>query len=168
MRHQLLSAFVVLLVAAVGVQLVSRPRPLLIWNSTHSAPTGLYRRSTDAVAKNSWVLIWPPKPAAELAATRGYLPARVPMVKRVAALSGDLVCRTDDTVSINGQPKATALRADSEGRPLPQWSGCARLKDGQLLVLTRPATSFDGRYFGPISASNLVERIEPLWTSSAH
>lgn len=168
MRPRLLSAFVVLLVTAIGVQLLSRPRPLLIWNSTHSAPTGLYRRSTGPITKDSWVLIWPPKSAADIAARRGYLPARVPMVKRVAALSGDLVCRSDETVSINGQPKATALRADAEGRPLPQWSGCSRLTDGQLLVLTRPATSFDGRYFGPIPASNLVERIEPLWTSSAH
>ena len=167
MRYRLLNALVVLLVTAIVLQLIFQPRPLLVWNATHSAPTGLYRRSMGDIAKDSWVLIWPPKAAADLAASRGYLPPHVPMVKRVAALSGDVVCRNGNTVSINGQRKATALRADSLARPLPRWSGCTSLRNGQLFLLTAPATSFDGRYFGPVPVSNLIERIEPLWTSSA-
>jgi type IV secretory pathway protease TraF len=53
-------------------------------------------------------------------------------------------------------------------RPLPAWSQCRVLLDGELFLLnpTR-ADSFDSRYFGPLDASFVRGRALPLFTSSA-
>jgi conjugative transfer signal peptidase TraF len=146
------------------IELVATPRPLLVWNVTHSAPIGLYRRVFADVGDGAWVLVRAPSAAADLAAARGYLPRSVPMVKRVAASSGDHVCRNGQSVSINGQTAAQALWQDSLGRALPVWSGCIDLKPDQIFLITTPPTSFDSRYFGPVPTSNVIERIAPLWT----
>ena len=109
-------------------------------------------------------MVRPPHAAADLAANRGYLPRSVPMVKRVAASSGDHVCRAGQSVSINGRTVATALWQDSLGRALPVWTGCIDLKHDQIFLITSPPTSFDSRYFGPVPVANVIERIAPLWT----
>ncbi len=167
MKRRTLKGIVALGVAACVAPLAWNPRPLLVWNVTPSAPIGLYRHSGDAIVKGAWVLVRPPKSAARLAAMRGYLPANIPMVKRVAAMTGDLVCRDGEQIRINGQPAARALKADSQGRDLPTWQGCDRLSAGELFLLTAPTASFDSRYFGAVPARNLIERIQPIWTYSA-
>jgi conjugative transfer signal peptidase TraF len=86
------------------------------------------------------------------------------MVKRIAATSGDQVCRVGQAVSVNGHTVAQALWHDSLGRPLPVWSGCIALQSDQVLLITSPSTSFDSRYFGPVRLGNVIERIVPLWT----
>ena len=91
MRHHALSLAAGALVAGCLIEIVAAPRPLLVWNVTHSAPIGLYRRVFAGVENGAWVLVRAPSAAADLAASRGYLPRSVPMVKRVAALSGDHV-----------------------------------------------------------------------------
>lgn len=164
MRHRALSLAAGALVTGSLIELLVTPRPLLAWNVTHSAPIGLYRRAFAGVENGSWVFVRPPRAAAELAAVRGYLPRAVPMVKRVAALSGDHVCRFGQWISINGHPAAKALWQDSLGRTLPVWSGCIDLSANQIFLITSPPTSFDSRYFGPIPLANVIERITPLWT----
>ena len=146
------------------IELVANPRPLLVWNVTHSAPVGLYRRAFSGVESGAWVLVRAPQAAAQMAASRGYLPRSVPMVKRIAASSGDHVCRAGLSVTINGQPAAQALWHDSLGRALPVWNGCIDLKADQIFLITSPPTSFDSRYFGPVPVANVIERIAPLWT----
>jgi len=158
------SAIIGLIVAGCVVEIAWNPKPLLVWNVTASAPIGLYRRSFSSVERAAWVLMTPPRQAHILAAQRGYLPLNVPMVKRVAALSGDTVCRANSAVTINGVARAIALLRDSKGRVLPVWQGCERLNDNQIFVLTAPSASFDSRYFGVVPRANIIERIEPLWT----
>jgi len=80
-------------------------------------------------------------------------------------LGGDVVCAFGDAISIDGRPIATRLRRDRMGRPLPGWSGCRRLGDGEVFLLMEGvADSFDGRYFGPVPASSIIGRLVPLWT----
>jgi len=146
------------------IELVATPRPLFVWNVTHSAPIGLYLRASADVESGAWVLVRAPRDAADMAASRGYLPRSVPMVKRVAASSGDHVCRAGQSVSINAHTVAQALWRDSLGRALPVWSGCIDLKPDQIFLITSPPTSFDSRYFGPVPTGNVIERIAPLWT----
>lgn len=86
------------------------------------------------------------------------------MVKRIAALQGDSVCRSGQAVTVNGTIRAIALARDSAGREMPVWAGCRVLQRDQVLVLTDPPSSFDGRYFGVLSRQNVIERIAPLWT----
>jgi len=164
MRHPLYSGLAVIgVVLGVGGAIL-KPKPWLVWNVTASAPLGLYRSASGPVARGDWVLVTAPHDARELAAVRHYLPRNVPMVKQIAALGGDTVCRFKETVSVNAVVRAVALERDRFGRPLPRWRGCTLLRPGQVFLLTAPPASFDGRYFGPVPANNLIERIEPLWT----
>ena len=115
----------------------------------------------------SIVLTTLPPDAAALAAQRGYLPARVPLLKRVGAVAPQEVCITGRVVRIDSVPSAAVLPADRWRRPLPSWQQCRRLEPGELFLLsvTNPA-SFDSRYFGPVSASAVIGVAHPVWLES--
>jgi len=144
----------------------SPSQALFVWNATASAPTGLYRvRHDRASTRGDLVLAVPTPKLAAFAARRGYLPARVPLVKRIAAVAGDAVCARGTEIFIDGRLAAARLAADSKGRPLPAWSGCRTLHKGEVfLLMANVRTSFDGRYFGPTNISDIAGRLEPLWT----
>jgi conjugative transfer signal peptidase TraF len=98
-----------------------------------------------------------------VAAARGYLPADVPLVKQIAALSGDTVCAAGLQISINGSPAAVVRAADARGRPLPTWSGCRRLGPRDVfLLMAHVPDSFDGRYFGVVTTAAIIGRLAPL------
>jgi conjugative transfer signal peptidase TraF len=166
MAKRRIAVLAVLGIAALGGTEIARPVPRLVWNATASAPVGLYRVELAAnLRRGDFVLAWPPDAARQLAAERHYLPADVPLVKRVAAMAGDIVCRRDSHIAINGLEVATALRADSRGRSLPHWSGCQKLTRNQVFLLIPDVPdSFDGRYFGPIATSAVIGQLVPLWT----
>lgn len=105
------------------------------------------------------------EPYRSLAADRHYLPANVPLVKRVAAMPGDRVCARGNLIFVNGKPAAARLKTDALGRVMPWWQGCLRLGANQLLLLmTDSPASFDGRYFGASDSRHLIGRAHPLWT----
>lgn len=150
-----------------------RPLPRLIYNPSNSVAVGWYRvdsldHRTDALphplSVGSIVLVKLPADAAALAAQRGYLPAHVPLLKRVGAVAPQRVCIVGRSVRIDGMPVAAVLPADRMGRPLPSWQQCRQLHPGELFMLstTNPA-SFDSRYFGPIVASTVIGVAHPVW-----
>jgi type IV secretory pathway protease TraF len=60
---------------------------------------------------------------------------------------------------------AIALDADAAGRPLATWTGCRLLpSDEVFLLMPDVPASLDGRYFGPLPRSAIIERLVPLWT----
>lgn len=149
------------------------PFPRLIYNPSDSVPVGWYRvdplrHRPDSpprpLSVGSIVLASLPPDAAALAARRGYLPAGVPLLKRVGAVAPQEVCIAGGIVRIDGVPSAAVLRADRWGRPLPSWQQCRRLEPGELFLLsvTNPA-SFDGRYFGPVRASAVIGVAHSVW-----
>lgn len=154
--------------AVVGATLcaaVLQPPPLLFWNASASTPIGLYRISPWRTGDvGDLVAIAPPAPLARWLADRRYLPLGVPLLKYVAAKSGQRICRAGAVLSIDGRPVAVARPRDRQGRPLPVWQGCRVLKPGELLLLN-PAHpgSLDGRYFGPLPASAVIGRAAPLY-----
>lgn len=112
------------------------------------------------------VVAWAPPRARKIAAERGYLPANVPLVKRVAAASGDRVCTSGRAVIVNGRRLAQGRARDPAGRPMPSWSGCTRLRSGDLLLLSRDSPlAFDGRYFGITSAGEVIGKARLLWSA---
>lgn len=159
--------FLALGTAAVVATIVAPPLPRLVWNASASAPLGLYRVEPDrALARGDMVVARVPEHVRAVAARRHYIPANVPLVKRVAAVPGDLVCAEGTQVSVNGRPLVSRLAADHLARPLPWWSGCQRLRGGALLlVMVDVPDSFDGRYFGPTRAADVVGRATPLWVT---
>lgn len=114
------------------------------------------------------VLIRLPGAVAAFAEQRSYLPIDIPLLKRVDAVAPQEVCVTDRIVRIDGVPVAAALRTDRLGRPLRAWSGCRRLRPGELFLLsTTNSASFDSRYFGPVGASAVLGVAHPLWLETS-
>ena len=157
-----------------------QPLPCLIYNPSDSVAVGWYRVDPlhqhagslprllpPSLHVGSIVLTTLPPDAAALAAQRGYLPSRIPLLKRVGAVEPQHVCVFDALVWIDGVPVAAVLPADRWGRPLPSWQQCRRLEPGELFLLsvTNPA-SFDSRYFGPVSASAVIGIAHPVWLES--
>ena len=155
--------------AAIGLALAPLlwpRRPLLVWNASASSPRGLYRvEPPGGLEVGDMAVAWPPAGARSLAAARGYLPANVPLVKRVAAVAGDSVCARGAALFVNGRAAAMRRGRDPLGRTLPHWRGCRALGPGEFLLLSRGAAgAFDGRYFGPVGRRQVVGRATPLWT----
>jgi conjugative transfer signal peptidase TraF len=141
------------------------PTPWLIWNASASVPIGFYWRVAGRPSRGDLVLALAPHWARRLAAERSYLPLNVPIVKRVAAVAGDVVCASGDAVSIDGRLVAYRLASDRMGRPLPRWEGCKALGAGEFFLLMADAPdSFDGRYFGVTERRDVIGRLVPLWT----
>ncbi len=177
-RSRLRARIIVATLAAIGfaalawAALVS-PLPRLTYNPSDSVAVGWYRidpfdpRTVSLprpLSVDSIVLVPLPARAAMLAAQRGYLPTRVPLLKRVGAVAPQHVCIVGGQVRIDGVPAAVVLPADRMGRPLPSLQLCRRLEPGELFLLsvTNPA-SFDSRYFGPVSASAVIGVARPIW-----
>jgi len=160
-----LAGFAACGLAALAWASFVHPLPRSIYNPSDSVAVGWYRIAPpDAPRVGSIVLTTLPPDAAALAAQRGYLPARVPLLKRVGATAPQHVCVFDALVWIDGVPVAAVRPADRLGRPLPSWQQCRQLRPGELFLLssTNPA-SFDSRYFGPISASAVIGIEHPVW-----
>ena len=171
-----LAGFAACGLAALAWAAFVQPLPRLIYNPSDSVAVGWYRvnpqrHGTGSLPRRlevgSIVLTTLPPDAAALAAQRGYLPARVPLLKRVGAIAPQEVCITGRIVRIDGVPSAAVLPADRWGRPLPSWQQCRRLEPGELFLLsvTNPA-SFDSRYFGPVSVGAVIGVAHPVWLES--
>jgi len=140
--------------------------PKFIWNASASVPIGLYAiRPTGALHVTELVVVRPPTALATFLDSRRYLAKGVPMLKRVLALPGQTVCRADRTITVDGIAMGAALDRDSHGRPLPVWQGCRVIAGDQVFLMNwQSEDSLDGRYFGPLPASTIVGRADPLWT----
>ncbi|MEG3125086.1 S26 family signal peptidase [Sphingomonas sp. GB1N7] len=143
------------------------PAARFVWNASASVPIGLYRAHPGAVVKvGDLVAVTPPKALETFLAQRHYLPLRVPLLKPVAAMAGQTVCRFGSSVSVDGKHLGNALPFDRYGRPLPRWAGCRRLGPHQVFLMSAAVPdSFDGRYFGPLPASTVRAMLTPLWVS---
>jgi conjugative transfer signal peptidase TraF len=146
---------------------VGRTSPLYIWNVSESVPIGLYRlQAPEQLFVTELVAVRPPEPLASFLDFNGYLPAGVPMLKRVLALPGQTVCRTGLAITVDGVEVGEARQRDGRGRPLPAWRGCLTIAPDEIFLMNwQSAASFDGRYFGPIASSSILGHAVPVWTS---
>lgn len=153
-------------IAAIGAAMIPKTTPWLVWNASPSAPIGCYWvEAPGPLRVGDMVLALPPEWAGRLAAERGYLPAGIPLVKRVAAVFGDTVCAVGAEIRIGGRSAARRLWADRKGRPMPNWTGCRSLGPDEVFLLMQAVPdSFDGRYFGPTERKEIIGRLVPLWT----
>jgi conjugative transfer signal peptidase TraF len=141
--------------------------PLVIYNASGSAPLGFYYLEDRLPARGELAVVKPPPLLELMIVARGILPPSVPLVKQVAAVGGDEVCRSNEpagTIAINGKVVAEVFDHEREGRRLPSWDGCIRLVDGEFFLLQPHPYSFDSRYFGPVSRCDIAGVAHPLWT----
>jgi conjugative transfer signal peptidase TraF len=144
-------------------------------NTSKSIPLGLYWTSSAPVTKGEYVIFCPPqRPIFADARERDYIGSGFCpgdygyMMKKVLAAKGDTISVTPDGVTVNGEllPNSKPLPADGAGRPLPHRSA-ERYTVGtsELLLMTdRSATSFDARYFGPVTRDQVKSVIRPVFT----
>jgi conjugative transfer signal peptidase TraF len=153
---------------AVVASLVAVPVKLL-WNASASTPIGFYDLThPHDLRVGDLVAVKPPTSLADFMVERGYIGRDVPLLKHIAALPGQEVCRTGHTVTVDAVPIGDALDHDRAGRPLPVWQGCRRITDGDLFLMNVAVRdSLDGRYFGPISARTVIGAAKPLYTDEA-
>jgi type IV secretory pathway protease TraF len=153
-----------LLIALVQGLFVLSPRlpdlktkPPVILNETPSMAKGAYMRVDDvAKLKRGDIIAMPMNGQSRdyLVKKLGY-PEDTMLIKRVAGISGDVVCRQQAAVTI-GNKAVVAVRMDKHGNSLPAWGGCRALLPNEVFLLGDHASSFDSRYFGPVAKDELV------------
>lgn len=139
---------------AVMPAAVDRLPAAALVNESASLPRGLYLRGAWAAPGRGIVAA-----AVQPTTARAYLVAlEIPhdmlLIKRVAAVGGDRVCRRGDRVTGPFGEVAAAAR-DGGGAILPSWSGCRTLAADEVFLLGDTARSFDSRYFGPVRRADL-------------
>jgi conjugative transfer signal peptidase TraF len=143
-------------------------------NLTSSMPLGIYRvvvMHPRSVHMGMLVAVCAPAKAAEVARRRGYLLKGAcayeteTLLKKVVAVSGDEVDVTAKGLVVDGRllPNSAALVADHAARTLAAWPiGRQRVADGMLWVYANHRRSWDSRYWGPVSVSNVVAVVESV------
>lgn len=161
-RYLIAAAAGSLFVAAPGLL---QPARRLVLNTTASAPLGFYWLSRQTPQVGDLALVRPPPALARWMARRGYLPMNVPLIKRVSAVEGQIVCGGYGRVQIDGRMVAKVLSRDHLHRPLNAFGGCRRLGKAELFLLNSDTPdSLDGRYFGPLPRQAVIGRLHPIWT----
>jgi conjugative transfer signal peptidase TraF len=143
----------------------AHPMPRLLWNASASVPIGFYVvHSAGRLTADELLVVKPPAALAQFMASRRYLALGVPLMKHVAALPGQIVCRSGFTITVNGIAEAQALDGDTRGRKLPVWQGCRTVRSDEVFLMNADVTdSFDGRYFGSVPDSTIIGSATPLW-----
>jgi len=141
------------------------PGKEIFLNETLSMKRGLYlRKKIEKLSLGDTVLISLPKSLKEFSKTHPWLSRNEPLLKKVAALPGDRVCRRGGNVFINGRSAAVARERDRAGAFLPKWEGCLRVKANQFFAMGELSkSSFDSRYFGPLKKSLLIGKAELIF-----
>jgi conjugative transfer signal peptidase TraF len=156
----------------IGAGLAAQAAGIRI-NISASVPLGFYRAVGRAATVGDYVIFCPPPQRAfELARGRGYIRAGLcpggfgQMVKLIVASAGDSVMITSSGVVVDGRllPHSKPLVSDLEGRPLPNLIGAQyALSNSQFLLMTdRSDMSFDARYFGPVTSTQVQSVLRPL------
>jgi conjugative transfer signal peptidase TraF len=149
--------------AVLAVLIKPAITPVYILNVSRSVPVGLYRLEGRSLQCGDFAVIQLDQPWHDLAQSRGYLLSKAWLIKPVAALAGDHVCRSEQLITINGRFAAIAQSTDEMGRSLPKWGGCRALEQDEMFLLSDLDGSFDGRYFGITRRSALVARAVPIF-----
>ena len=158
--------FAALAAVASLVSTIGGATPRYIWNASNSVPIGLYRVApAGKLSVTELVAVQPPDPLAAFLDLNDYLPYGVPMLKRIVALPGQVVCRTGLIITVDNLEMGQARARDHRNRPLPAWQGCRIIGEGDVFVMNwQSEDSLDSRYFGSLPASAVIGRVVPVWT----
>uniref|UniRef100_UPI0025BD2A68 S26 family signal peptidase n=1 Tax=Brevundimonas sp. TaxID=1871086 RepID=UPI0025BD2A68 len=134
-------------ISCVGLLLDHVPALALV-NESPSLPKGVYVRQPGETPDRDAIVAVPQPKAVQPYLSRLGMPAEILLIKRVAAVGGETVCRHGDEITTPGRV-VRAMTRDRRGMALPTWTGCRRLASNELFLLGDTASSLDSRYFGP-------------------
>ena len=153
-----------LLAASAALPDIIQNPPIII-NETISMTKGAYVRtgSVDDLKRGD-IIAMPMNVSAKdyLGAKLGY-PEDTMLIKRIVGLSGDTMCREGATVTIN-EKSVQASRKDTIGNDMPTWRGCRTLLPNEVILLGDHPSSFDSRYFGPVTRQELSGTYKAVMT----
>lgn len=138
----------------LGALIAEQTPALALVNESPSVPRGLYLRQPGAAPEKGAMVALPQPPIARRYLGALGMPDEILLIKRVAAVGGDPVCRRGQLVSTPGRV-VPVLDHDRSGVALPGWIGCRRLGPDELFLLGDTPGSFDSRYFGPVRTRDL-------------
>ena len=139
---------------------------LFLYNYTDSLPHGIYLMYSGQPQKGELVVIKPEGLAGKLIRERHYLRNGGYLLKHIVGVKGDSVCTEKGVLFVDGVNYGGIDACDREGRPLPRYRFCGRLKDGYVVAVKGMKNSFDSRYYGPIRSEDIVGIAAPLWLFS--
>lgn len=165
-KRKILLSVMAAAMSLLGLAAFVRWPTWLLYNPSDSAPCGWYvQRPARELKPGMPVFARLPTVAAHLADERGYLPRHLPILKRIGAVTGQVVCAEHGLVRIEEQTVVAVRSRDGRGRSLPAWQGCRPLADGEVFLLANHSpASFDSRYFGPVRREAILGEAVPLWT----
>lgn len=142
----------------------SRGPALALVNESPSLPQGLYVRRVAGVPEAGAVVAVAQPPAVRRYLGALGMPGSILLIKRVAAIGGERVCRAGFEVRTPRRSVAVHL-VDRRGLALPQWRDCRRLAPDEVFLLGDTADSLDSRYFGPVRSAEIlgVYRVVVSW-----
>jgi conjugative transfer signal peptidase TraF len=156
-----------ILLATIAGAAIPMSGHALVFNDSPSVPRGLYwiRLGAEPKGRGEYVVFLPPDAVAALIYERGWLPPSMPLLKLVGGMEGDSYCVTRDRFIVNDIDAGPVYFVDAQGLPLPQIRGCQRVGHREFLpVSSYVDRSFDGRYMGAVSISNVLGSGHPLLT----
>jgi type IV secretory pathway protease TraF len=164
------SAYLVAAISAVAIVAIvwpHKPGVAILYNDSASVPLGFWIKTTDTVRVGAVIGFRPPLVA--MPYVTAHMPAYVTaklILKYVAAVAGDQICRTADGMfSVNGHNLGRAVSEDRLGNRLPVWQGCETLASGDVAVFSdHIPDSFDSRFYAAIPAADIIGVYRPLWT----
>ncbi|WP_415033334.1 conjugative transfer signal peptidase TraF [Azonexus sp.] len=125
-------------------------------NVTGSLPGTVYTTSAEP-GLGDFIQFCPPVTTPALPAA-GWLEktcpgGKLPLLKRVVAVEGDIVDVTESGVAVNGRllENSVPKKASRNGDPLPVAYGQHRIVAGQIWTAGEHPDSFDSRYFGSVN-----------------
>ena len=143
-------------------------------NFSESAPRGIYRAVPGTPVRGTWVAACVSADAAALGRARGYLGPgpcageAEPVLKPIVAVAGDIVELSPQAVVVNGDslPGSASASVDRLGRPLQHaiWGRHVVAADELWLITTGVPNSWDSRYLGPFSISQVRAVARRVWT----
>jgi conjugative transfer signal peptidase TraF len=142
-------------------------------NVSPSLHLGFYRvhRVPDVLTRGTLVVVAVPPPWREVAVRRGWVTASIwehhaTLLKPVAAVAGDLVCRLEGVLVVDGRSFGVFVD-ESHGEPLTSAltdGKCLAIPPGYVFLASPVEKSFDSRYMGPFQISDIAAVVTPLWT----
>ncbi len=125
-----------------------------------------------AVTAGTYISMCLPERSVQIARERAYIPAGwcpghiAPIVKRVAAVPGDIVRISNAGMFVNGRPVKNTRRFafDERGRPIPAIRpGTYKVRADQYWLVGDALHSWDSRYWGPVRMTPGIGIASPLF-----